>query len=831
MRKIFKKKLLFLVLLFHGSLTFAQKWYTPEVENKVDEILKQMTVEEKLNYISGDFQFHTKPIARLGIPAIKMSDGPQGIGNRVKTNAYPCALLLAATWNEDLAYQYGQSLGSDCRARGIHILLGPAVNIHRAPMCGRNFEYMGEDPYLAARTAVGYIKGVQSQKVMATVKHFLANNSDYDRARISNDIDERTAHEIYFPAYKASIQEAEVGAVMTSYNLVNGVYTTEYPWLLKDVLRKQWGFNGLVMSDWSSTQYSIPSCNGGLDLEMPGAEKNKPQEIAYYLRTGYVTMDVIDTRVRHILRTLIGFGFQNAKQEDKSIPLDNPASVKTALDVANEGIVLLKNEKNILPINPKKVKKIVVVGKNANGYVCGGGSGSVTPFSYISALEGIRNAAKRHGVDVEYVDEYDCFEPIIFTDSSLKERGFKSSYFNNTKLEGKPIIEQNDTKINYSWSNGTGLKDMPNDRFSVRWTGTICSDKDAEYEFTLGGDDGYRMFIDGKAVIDDFVLFAYRSSNYVMKVKAGQKYNIRVEYFQEGGAASINLLWRNTSKSAESNKGLFVDRLNQADMIVACFGFNSDTESENSDRTFELPAGDKILIETVTKSKTPVIGIVNAGGNIEMQSWHPALKGLLWAWYAGQEAGNAYGNILFGDVNPSGKLPITFEKKWEDNPTYNSYYDPDHDLHVPYTEGIFVGYRGYDKLNREVQYPFGFGLSYTTFKISDMKVIQDAPGSKKVKVTCKLTNTGNKAGAEVVQLYIGKPSNNGIDQPLKELKSFRKVHLKPKESVEVEINLTDEAFSYYSVNKQDFVVDSGTFKLMLGTSSRNIVAEQNVIFE
>ena len=824
MRKVFRKALLASLLLCNVSFVSAQKWFTPKVEKQVEKILSQMTVQEKLDYISGDFHFQSKALERLGIPAMKMSDGPQGLGTRGNSTAYPCAISLAATWNEDLAYEYGKALGQDCRARGVHMLLGPAVNIHRAPMCGRNFEYTGEDPYLASRTAVGYIKGVQDQKVMATIKHFIANNSDYDRDRISNDIDERTMNEIYFPAFKAAVQEAEVGVVMSSYNLMNGIYTTENPWLLKEVLRNQWGFNGMVVSDWSSAHYAIPTYKGGLDLEMPGAERTKPEDMKYYLRTGDLTMDVIDEKICHILRVLIGFGFKDAQQEDKSIPLNNPASAKTALDVANEAIVLLKNEKNVLPINPKKYKKIAVVGKNATGYICGGGSGAVRPFAYVSALDGIRKAAEKYDVQVDYIDEYDYFDPIIFTDSNLKEKGFKASYYGNMGLEGNPIVQQVDTKIKGRWTNGTDLAGMPKDHFSVRWTGTICSDKDAEYEFTLGGDDGYRMFIDGKAVIDEYRPAAYRSSKYIMPIKAGQKYDIRVEYFQEGGSASVNLTW----KSKDDSNNLFVERLNQSDMVIACFGFNSDTEAEASDRTFELPIGDKMLIETVLRSKKPVVGVVNAGGNVEMQSWQPSLKGLLWCWYVGQEGGTAIANVLFGDVNPSGKLPVTFEKKWEDNPAFNSYYDPDGDKHVSYTEGIFIGYRGYDKLNREVQYPFGFGMSYTTFKLSDMKVSQDPADDKKVAVTCKLTNTGKRAGAEVVQLYVGKPSNNGIEQPIKELKSFKKVYLEPKQSTVVEMNLNKDAFSYYNVDKKGFVVDPGIFKLMLGVSSRNIISQQNI---
>ena len=382
---------LFLIILAPLGVS-AQKWYTSDIDGKVDDILKKMTVEEKLSYIGGVDWMYTRNIDRLGIHRMKMSDGPQGLGTHGQSTAYPATVLLAAAWNEELAYEYGKSLGRDCNARGINVVLGPAVNIYRAPMCGRNFEYMGEDPYLAARTSAGYVKGVQDQGIMAVIKHFSANNSDYDRHEISNDIDERALNEIYFPAFKHAVQEAGVAAVMTSYNLIHGVYTTESPWLLKGVLRDQWGFNGLLMSDWGSTHHSIPAMKAGLDLEMPGGTR-KPEELAYYLKTGDITIEMVDEMVRHILRVMIAFDFKDGMKENKNIPLDDPKAVETALNVAREGIVLLKNVKNTLPVNTKSVKNIVVVGKNAHGYVHGGGSGSVVPFHHVSMYEGIQKEA------------------------------------------------------------------------------------------------------------------------------------------------------------------------------------------------------------------------------------------------------------------------------------------------------------------------------------------------------------------------------------------------------------------------------------------------------
>ena len=819
-----QKRLTFLLLLISNLFcASAQKWYKPEIDLKVEELLGQMTVEEKLGYIGGIDWMYTKSIDRLGIHRMRMSDGPQGIGTKGKSTAYPATVTLAATWNENLAYQYGKALGRDCRARNINVILGPAVNIYRAPMCGRNFEYMGEDPYLTSRICVGYIKGVQDQGVMATVKHFVANNSDYDRNNISNDIDERTLNEIYFPAYKAAIQEAEVGAIMTSYNLMNGIYTTENPWLLKEVLRNQWGFKGLVMSDWGSTHYCVPAARSGLDLEMAGGEKMNPKDMAYYLKTGDVTMDMVDEKVRHILRILIAFGFKDGTEADKSIALDDPQSVETALNVAREGLVLLKNENNILPINPKKYKHIIVTGKNAHGYVHGGGSGAVVPFHYTNLFDGIQKEGKLNNVKVEYIDELDFMPSIMYTDDNLNEKGFHAEYFKNIHFEGAPVVKQTEKKINYSWAAGTELEGMPKDYFSVKWYSTMCVDETADYEFTLGGDDGYKLFINDQPIIDDWTPGGFRTTNVTKTLKAGEKYHVRVEYYQQGGGAGVCFLWKR--KNETQNK--FADYLNKADLVIACFGHSSDTEGEASDRTFELPEVDKKMLASLSGCKKPVIGIVNAGGNIEMQKWEPSLKGLIWGFYGGQEAGTAIGEALFGKVNPSGKLPMTFEKKWEDNPAYKSYHDPDKDKHVAYTEGIFIGYRGYDKLKREVQYPFGYGLSYTTFKLSNIVVSKpNADGT--VEVTCRFANPGKRDGAQGIQAYVGKAENSPVERPEKELRKFEKIFLKAGESTTVKMTLPKESFMYFNVNRTQFVTDPGIYNIMLGFSSRDIKAQKNI---
>jgi len=481
------------------------------------------------------------------------------------------------------------------------------------------------------------------------------------------------------------------------------------------------------------------------------------------------------------------------------------------------------NENNILPINPQKYKHIIVTGKNAHGYVHGGGSGAVVPFHYTNLFDGIQKEGKLNNVKVEYIDELDFMPSIMYTDDNLNEKGFHAEYFKNIHFEGAPVVKQTEKKINYSWAAGTELEGMPKDYFSVKWYSTMCVDETADYEFTLGGDDGYKLFINDQPIIDDWTPGGFRTTNVTKTLKAGEKYHVRVEYYQQGGGAGICFLWKR--KNETQNK--FADYLNKADLVIACFGHSSDTEGEASDRTFELPEVDKKMLASLSGCKKPVIGIVNAGGNIEMQKWEPSLKGLIWGFYGGQEAGTAIGEALFGKVNPSGKLPMTFEKKWEDSPAYNSYHDPDKDKHVAYTEGIFIGYRGYDKLKREVQYPFGYGLSYTTFKLSNIVVSKpNADGT--VEVTCRLANTGKRDGAQVIQAYVGKAENSPVERPQKELRKFEKIFLKAGESTTVKMTLPKESFMYFDVNRTQFVTDPGIYNIMLGFSSRDIKAQKNI---
>ncbi|MBN2766367.1 MAG: glycoside hydrolase family 3 C-terminal domain-containing protein [Paludibacteraceae bacterium] len=807
-------KIIFL-LLFVSVGVIAQSWLTPEVEKRANDLLKSMTTREKLIYIGGVDWMYTKAIPRLGIPSVKMSDATNGTGTWGASTSYPCAIMLAATWNRQMATEYGKSVADDCKARGVNILLGPGINIHRAPMCGRNFEYMGEDPYLAGETSTEYIKGLQNNGVMGVIKHFAANFQEYDRNFVSSDIDERTLHEIYFPAFKSAVQKAQVGAVMSSYNLLNGVWTTENPWLLKDVLRTQWGFNGMVMSDWGSTHNCVPAVKGGMDLEMAGNEIQNEEDLRKYLESGEISMSDIDLKVKHILRTLIAFGFFDRNQLDTSIPLNNPSSAKVALDVSRDGIVLLKNQENILPLKSEKTKNITVIGNNALIYTAGGGSSLVAPFSYVSYYEGLKKLALEKGFNVTYVDKYDHMQDVLFVSSTSSENGLKGEYYNNKELSGTPVATQTDKRIGFEWTMGSGVAGVNKNNFSVKWTGELRPTETATYEFIVSGDDGYRLFINNEKVIDEYAEGAFRERKYSKSLVAGQKYAIRLEYFQAGGGASVDFAWM---KQGDNNR--FVNELNKADVVVAFIGHNSASEAEAGDRSFKLPTNAETLIKDALQSTKPIVAVVNGGGNIYMQDWEPRLKGLLWGWYGGQEAGTAMAEVLLGVVNPSGKLPVTFEKRWEDNPVYNSYYDTN--KRVQFTEGVFVGYRGYDKLNRTVQYPFGYGLSYTSFAVSNMQVSTLTDANQLFEVSFDVKNTGTIAGAEVVQLYINKQGGSPVERPLRELKNFAKVYLVPNETKTVTMTLTKDDFSYYSVQNKSFVVDNGNYKVELGVSSRDI---------
>ncbi len=805
-----------------------------------------MTIEEKIDYLGGDRNFFIRGIARLGIPEIKMSDGPAGCRNWGPSTAYPAPLATAATFDPTLAERVGKSIGRDCRARGVHILLGPGVNIHRSPLGGRNFEYLGEDPLLAGKTAAAFIRGVQSEGVLATVKHFAGNNQEWDRNHVSSEIDGRTLREIYFPAFERAVREGQVSAVMTAYNLLNGTYCSHDTFLLREVLRNEWGFSGIVMSDWGAVHDTVGAVAGGCDLEMPFGRYMNRASLIPLLSSQKIDVAAIDEKVLRILRTIAAAGFLDRPQKRDDLALDDPSSSETALGSARESLVLLKNVNAILPLDRTKLKRIAVIGPNASPAVVGGyGSAFVTPVHAVSLLDGVQRAAPSARVDyhpgVRQSAEYTLLGKACFTGP------VQQLIFAGTELGGNPISASTVDRINYRSEGGLPqppAAGLPAENFSVRWAGEVSVDKAGRYEVMTNTDDGVRVSLDGKRVIDDWTEHPAKTNAVTVDLKAGH-HAVIVEYYQGGGGAIAQFGF---GAEAESKKASFdgaaeVSALaRQADVVIVSVGFGQSADSnslrapfdgrwppswarqrglveaEDSDRPFGLLAAQIETIRLAAAANPRTIVVVDAGGAVDLQPFVDRVPALVWAWYPGEEGGRAVADVLFGDVDPSGKLPVTFAKRYDDYPSA-PYYNLNQNGKTPYTEGIFVGYRGFEAKKIAPQFPFGYGLSYTTFKYSDLDASPAADGS--VTVTLKVTNTGKREGDEIVQVYVAPPKS-GVPRPPKELKGYARVALGPGETKPLTVTLEPRAFAYWDDGKKEWTVEAGSYEVLAAASSADV---------
>jgi beta-glucosidase len=789
-----------------------------EVEKKVEKLLGQMTDEEKIQLLGGVDSFYTYPVERLGIPRLKMSDGPVGTRNDGKTTAYPAGVLLAATWDPAMAEWEGESLGRDARARGDNFLLGPGMNIYRVPMNGRNFEYLGEDPFLAGAMASGYVKGVQSMEVAATAKHFMGNNQEVERDTINDLIDERTLHEIYLPAFEAAVTGGHAWAVMAAYNRVNGDYMTANRYLQNDVLKETWKFDGVLMSDWGATHDALGAANGGLDLEMPSGKFLNEKNLRPLIATGAVSQVTIDDKIRRLLRVIVSMHWMDRAQKDASIPLDDPTSDATALAVAREGIVLLKNEGNLLPLDRSKAMTIALVGPNAAHYAVGGGSSFAQPMHPVTILDGLKAVG---GGNVKFVQipfvSYGGKDLGDFATASTYEGELKAEFFNSDDLTG-PAIARTDKVVHFDWDDKEEpIAGITGRTFSARWTGKIRPSEDGTYVFAVNSDDGSRVLLDGKVIINNWSDHGPRTRDARVDLKAGEGHDLVVEYYNAWGSASVDFGWGKPSVllTAEDEKTVA-----GADAVVCCVGTD---ESEGDDRPYALPEIQEQLIESASKINSKTIVILNAGGNVAMKDWVDGTPVLLDAFYPGQAGGRAIGEIVFGDVNPSGRLPDTFEKDWADAPAFGNY--PGKDGVVNYAEGIYVGYRWFDTKKIEPRFCFGAGLSYTSFSMDQLKI--EKTGSNSYGVTVRVSNTGKREGATVAQVYV-RPKDAPVDRPFQELKGFSRVELGAGEIKTVTIPLDRRAMAYWDVENHRWKVAAGEYEIAVGFSSREIVGSGTV---
>ncbi|MGD0788880.1 MAG: glycoside hydrolase family 3 C-terminal domain-containing protein [Terracidiphilus sp.] len=835
-RRVFITLFLSFAVVFGGLAVRAQSAHD---EKQIDDAIAKMTLEEKIHMLSGATMMSSAGIPRLGIPAFRMSDGPMGAHVPPPSTAYAAGIGLAASWDRDLATKVGVQIGRDARSRGASYLLGPGVNIYRAPLNGRNFEYFGEDPFLAAETAVGYIDGVQSQGVSATIKHYAANNSEYFRFTEDSVVSERALREIYLPAFEAAVRKAHVGAIMDSYNLLNGQHATENYHLNVEIAKQQWGFGGVLMSDWWATHDGVAAANGGLDLEMPFGYFMNEKTLLPAVKDGKVKESVIDDKIRRLLRDGYRFGWIARDPLDTSIPRYNQQGRLAALQSAREGIVLLKNQGNLLPLDPAKVKTIAVIGPDAFPAIpTAGGSGQIPTFTEVSALKGIGD---RLGVNANVV--YDRGVPklsILAVRTGFMQAlgkfalGLTVETFDNPEFSGKPIATRTEMFAN----SGQNILDSPDltevinsipaqlmmsmmpsgptatTKFE-RWTGFYFARAHGNYVVFAENQGKYWLKIDDATVIDHSEIPKFALTQRVVPLTPGpHKVVMDVLGPPQFGEAQIKI--GIVQEGTLVNQSA-IDLARKADAVVVAVGFDQDIETEGADREFQLPPGQEELIEKIAAVNPNTIVTVTAGGSVDASRWLDHVAALLENWYPGQEGGTALAEVLFGDVNPTGRLPISWEKSLADNPSYAYYYPTPGTLTIPYKDDVFVGYRGYEHDGVKPLFPFGFGLSYTTFKYSWLKIHPGAePGA--YEVSFEVTNTGTRAGADVAQVYISE-DHPEVPRPPQELKGFARVVLEPGQSRRVTVPLDARSFTWYDEKAAAWRAAAGSFTIRVSRSS------------
>ncbi|HKF48374.1 MAG TPA: glycoside hydrolase family 3 C-terminal domain-containing protein [Terracidiphilus sp.] len=821
--------------LFIGGALISAQAPAPEsaeIEARAHDMLSKLTLEQKIELIGGINDMFTHAEPSIGLPSFKMSDASVGVRTYGPTTAYAGGVALAASWDRQFARELGESLGKDARARSVNFLLGPGVNIARSPVAGRNFEYLSEDPYLNSALVVPYIEGVQSQGVVATVKHYALNNEEYSRHDTDVEADERTMREIYLPAFEAAVTQGHVDAVMDSYNLINGQHATQNEFLNLKVLKGEWKFNGILMSDWDATYDGVAAANNGLDLEMPSARFMSAKNLLPAIKSGAVKESTIDDKILRILRTELRYGFTDRPQFDPSNSTYSIADRHVALRGALESITLLKNDGKLLPLDAKKIKTIAIIGPDAWPAVPGGGGSSqATAFAPVSIVNGVADLV---GPDVR----------VLYT------RGLPEmmDVFGQTKWSGPVKVETFPSK-DFSGTPQTAaqptIADYRNDWWgpadkgprTVRYTASYKADSAGKYVLLAdaAGGDKYTITVDGRQVLEQTQAEGQVALTASLDLSAGQTVSVVVEYRPAfaGTRLGVGLMSEAAMITPEVKQFASI-----ADVAIVSVGFNPDSEGEGADRTFRLPFGQDALLDAVAAANPRTVVALTSGGGVDTSRWLDKVPVLLHNFYPGQEGGTAIASVLFGKHNPEGKLPMTFDKRWEDNPSYAYYYPikgadtvlkvPESDRpptnitigHVKYGDKLMVGYRYWTTAGKQPLFPFGFGLSYATFSFANLQVPATAQSGSTVPVSFDVTNSGSVEGAEVAQVYVSDPSAKA-QRPERELKGFEKVRLKPGETKHVTVNLDRRAFSYWDENQHKWTIDPGKFVIRVGDSSES----------
>ncbi len=833
---------------------------------RAELLLAQMTLEEKVDMLS-EKSSPGLPPSRLGIPTLTFADGPAGIRidrsrrdvNEGKATSFPAPLALAATWNLVAAQQYGDLVGLEAWATGHNVLFGPGLDIVRIPMFGRLFESLGEDPVLTGQIAARYIQGVQRHPVIATVKHYNVNAQEENRLVVDAQLDERTLQEIYTLPFEAAVKDGHSGAVMGAYNKINGTHCCENPHLLTEILKEQLGFTGWVVSDFQATHSTVEASNAGLDVELDiPPTKFFGNRLLKAIQTGQVGLTTIDDKVRRILRSMFAFGLFDSPVEIAPLPVQEHG--KLARAIAGEGIVLLKNSGELLPLSRQELHSLAIIGADANHYITGGGSSLVRPTYVVSILDGIRRLVGE-GVQIEYAEGTDPLSgadllpgpPLVPSSfltppgSSFEFQGLHAEYWTNTRFEGEPRLVRTDRQVglnlglfNLGLVNASSLPQVPEDlntTMSVRWTGNLTAPATGNYTLSLTHLGTARLFLDEQLLIDDpGITLETRSAT--RHLVAGEHHTLRIEYAADRPeqyppvpgdfptfaliGAKVRFGWEHAADvvpPAMQEAAALAGRSDVAIVVVR------DYNTEHADRpSLTLPNEQDLLVQTVVAANPRTIVVVASGGPVLMP-WLDQVPAVLECWYGGQELGNALADVLIGSVNPSGKLPVTFPRSDRDTPVSEPEQYSRTALVAHFTEGLAVGYRGYDQFAIEPLFPFGYGLSYTSFAYSQLHVAPETTdGSKPIRVSFTLINTGSRAGAETAQVYLRLPTHTG--EPPKRLVGWAKIELEPGETREVSVtldpNATSRPLSYWSVNTNGWEIAAGSYQVFVGASSRDI---------
>lgn len=800
-------------------------------EDRLTEIIGKMTLEEKVAMCVGAGPSSFKGVPRLEIPDMVCTDGPRGphINRAPYTTAFPAGIVFGASWNPVIMREAAAAMAKETRGIGATMLLGPGINILRDPLGGRFFEYFTEDPLLNARLTVAYVEGVQSQNVAACIKHFAANNREENRNLYMSMVSERTLNEIYFPAFKAGVQQGHAWSLMTAANGVNGDLSSDSKFLLQDTLKDQWGFDGMVLTDWCQTRTTEKAALAGLDVSMPFNEKSLfGQPLLEAVKAGTISNATLDDKVRRVLRTFGRVGLLDKVPPKQGAENTNPEHHDISRRAAAEGLVLLKNDGNLLPLDKTATRKLLVVGQNADQRFCvvglGGSSWQESPYE-VTALQGIRNAVgKDTKVQFFSTDDLGGFEVIPAENVRQEDgsNGFLAKYYQTGNPQ--PVVQRTEKSVEFLWEmRSPEPEKIAPEKFRAQFFGRLMPPVTGTYtlRITSGGGSAavYENPVGGAPLAVADAGKGLPAATATLQMEAGKTYLVRVDYTKVSGDAACRLEWAmptDEKKMADAYARLET-AAKSADAVLVFAGIDHSLDSEGRDRTdMKFPESQVALINHVVAANPKTVVTLINGSPLELGEWLPKVPAVIEAWYGGMEAGNVIADIIFGDVNPSGRLPFSWPKVLADSPSHA--IGKQSVARIDYLEGIFIGYRYFDSKKVEPEFPFGFGLSYTGFAFSKLEAKADGD---QVAVSFTVKNTGKVAGAETAQLYVAPPAGP-VERAVHELKGFEKVSLKPGEEKRVELQLNRDAFAYYDETKKSWEVPAGDYQIQVGSNSRDL---------